>query len=297
VTSPEQQNIYKSNSRIEIVYSSEFDLNYLKDLLALSIEIHKKAVEIEINSLQKKPEQTDEDLNKIKEYCLDVFKLKVSIWGENGEFLVSESSDIFESPNFPSSVKKIVFDNSFDFNYFVKSNPKNHFKIILDFNRIEVFDFTINLSLPTENESSLSVIGEDEGWVESSFQKLKNSLGQHKKHREWLHRGTVYDWVLWFIIFPLSFWNLYKLDNYFAESFQKSSIVFQTAVFFYLFLIIVLLSRVLFSYCRWVFPYLELEKNGASKMKIHKWFFGVLILGVIIALIKDIVKYLLPFIF
>ena len=183
--------IYKSDLRVENVSSSNFKVDYLKDLLVVLGDINEKAKLLEIAAINKSEEQTEEDFEKFKEYVNNLVKLEVMIWGENGEFLMSENSSVFDNTTLPTSISKIIFDNSNSFNFTAKRNPRNSFKIVLDFTRKAVFDFSINISAPTENESLITVNGENEEWVELSFKKIKSSLSQHKNNRDWLHNLSI----------------------------------------------------------------------------------------------------------
>ena len=69
--------IYKSDLRVENVSSSNFKVDYLKDLLVVLGDINEKAKLLEIAAINKSEEQTEEDFHQIhifKEYRLDETK-------------------------------------------------------------------------------------------------------------------------------------------------------------------------------------------------------------------------------
>ncbi len=295
---PSTDSTYRSSFRSEYLPTCVLDTAFFKKLYENIDAINQEATKLEITALEKGPDQSDKDFEKLKEYATNLCKLRVLIYGSKGEFLSSESVSVFESSSFPDALNSVIFDNSLDFNFQVKRNPRHSIRIEFDFTKPQVFNLSENPSLPTPNKSSITVQGENEQWVDWAFGKAKSLIEARKTNRGWLHlRYHIYDVLVWFFILPLTLWNLYKIETRYAPSIQTLSKVLQVAIYIYTFVIILYAFRMIFNYSRWVFPYMELSssiKTGATK---HRIILGAILTSLVVALIRDFVKYVIPLLF
>lgn len=143
------------------------------------------------------------------------------------------------------------------------------YKIIvdLDFGRTTLIDLVTNPSHETYNPSKVEIWGLSEIWVEGVYNKLLKFLKERENKRYWLHRKNIYDLFVWFIVVPILFWNLYKLDSWLQQKLEDLSSVLMVFVFIYTFLLGLILFNLFFKYLRRSFPPMELTSNIHSKGK------------------------------
>jgi hypothetical protein len=298
---PDNQTIssepYISNKRSEPIPSCSVDIPYLKQLFNLASEISNKGVEKALASLVKKESVPEEIFEEEKDFARQVLKLKIYIYGRNGEFIVSDSLDIFDQPSFPHYVNKISFDNASPFINKYKVNPLYLLRIDFDFTKPGVFVWPFVPSSPTPNNSSITLEAIDQEWLEWAYNRIKESIATRQKKVYWIHKSHAYDILLWFFYSPILFWNIHKLDIIYSDILSRMSSVFKTALYLYIFLFAIFLFMLLFSYIRWVFPYQEFIGNTKSISAIHKTVILAILSPLLISVIRDVIKYIVPLLF
>jgi len=293
---------YKSKQRFSKLPSCTFDIKYLKKLFEILNDINKEAAEIELNDLNKRYQQsTDEvskeDFEKLQKDVSESYRIHIQIFGTKGEFITSDSSSIFEEEYLPDFITSIKFDNSFFYKSVFNRKPQSLINVDLDFSKPPLIDFVTSPSYPTPNNSIIQFLGENETWVEGSHEKVISSLKERKNRRLWLHRKNVYDLFLWLLVLPLSLWNLRKFDLLASEYLSKYSVVLIVGVYIYIFVVILNIFRFAFNYLRWLFPYLELKTSLKSRVIYNRIIFITIISAIACTLARDIFVCVIKFLF
>jgi hypothetical protein len=293
---------YKSQQRIDRIKSCTLDVNGLKKIYRTFGEIQEEAVKAQLIDIENRYKETDllsdqkltqEQFEKFKDDVRENYKIHIQIYGTKGEYVAFDSKDIFEEYNLPDDIASISLDNEFFFETTFNKKPIRLVKIFFDFSRPPVFNFTVNPSNPTANNSSIQVLGENSTWVEGTYQKLISTINTNRSHRAWLHKNNIYDLFVWFLILPLTFWNLRKLDLFIAPFLSDQTIILTIAIYLYVFFLILILFRMLFNYTRWLFPYMELKKTGRGGAIFHRIILFTIISGALYSLGSDAIRWLL----
>jgi len=142
----------------------------------------------------------------------------------------------------------------------------------------------------TPNTSSIYIVGENETWTSGAYKNVIDSLQERSNKREWLHKTNIYDLFIWFIIIPLSFFSIYKIEHFSFFDNQGVSSVFIVALYLYFFIIVLNLFRMLFNYARWVFPKMELITSFKKGAILHRIILGAISLAIFSSFIYDLVR-------
>ncbi|KXI23212.1 hypothetical protein [Photobacterium sanguinicancri] len=247
------------------------------------------AAEIEVGLFQQN-DQSDEQYQENIVTIRESFQLKITVSGTMGEELWGPIDVVFDSVNFPEQVGSLYVDSSSTLRNVHKFYPHNSFEILLDFTKPKVLDLSLLPSHQTPNESNVEVKGYDATWVNGVFSEIKKFIDQRSSTLSVVHNHSVYDLFLWLLGFPLSFWVCSKLSTTIESMFESSSFV-TSALYFYTFIAILFVFRVLFHYLRWVCPLVEF-RSQRNKMIMHRALFGVLSVGWFGNFIYDIVKWI-----
>ncbi|MGA3286207.1 MAG: hypothetical protein ABSD46_02140 [Bacteroidota bacterium] len=290
------ESTFRSNIRHTGLPSCNIDIRTLKKLFGKLNECCREAATIELSKLRQGT-MTTEQYEKFKNDVAESYKINVEILGKKGEYFSSTSESLLDENVLPSQLVRLTFNSEFLFKTAFNAVPMNSVKIIIDFNKATVLDFSSNPSHPTSNDSVIDVLGQTESWVDGVYKAVNDILKECSTHRTWLHRRGIYDLFLWLFIIPLSFWNLHKLVLGFPTFFNAISGVIQVFVSIYFLLLIILLYRAFFSYARWVFPYIELSSTSKTTSTRHRIFFTGLTLTLTYGLLKDLIKRIIEIIF
>lgn len=281
---------YKSNHIFAPLPSCTLDIAYFKKLYEILNKITQEAAEIEISKLKKNPGQSDEDFSKLQDYARSLYKLSIQIFGRKGEYVFSDSASIFDEAHLPDHVTKIIFDNSSKYNFSLKKDPLNKIRLEFDFQKVKVFDFVTGPSRATSNTSAFHVIGENETWVSGAYKNVFQSLQERANKRSLLHRTNIFDLFIWFMIMPLGFFTIYKIERLFSLSASGVPTVFMVALYLYFFIIVLNIFRMVFNYARWIFPKMELVTSLKKGAILHRIILGAIFLAIFYSFIYDLLK-------
>src|SRR3989304_9161937 len=165
----------RSKQNFSRIPSSILDLGYFRKLYTTLCDISKDGARLENENYTKSHDQSEEDFQKMKAGTYDLYIVSILIYGTNGEQILSHNVNTFEDSNLPNEISQIIFDNSLIYTSRVKQNPQNKFRIVFDFNKPSIFDFTYKPSLNTNN-SSIEILGQNDNWVKGAFEQTKLSL-------------------------------------------------------------------------------------------------------------------------
>lgn len=281
---------YKSNQISAPLPSCTLDIAYFKKLYEILNKITQEAAEIEISKLKKNPGESDDDFIKFTDNARSLYQLSIQVFGTKGEYIFSDSPTIFEEARLPDHIARVIFDNSLKFNFRLKQGPLNKIRVEFDFQKVEVFDFVTSPSEATPNTSTIYVLGENETWVSGAYKTVIQSLQERANKGNWLHKTNIYDLFLWFIIMPLGFFTIYKIERSFSLKTSGIPTVFVVALYLYFFIIALNIFRTVFNYARWVFPKMELVTSLKKGARVHRIILGAIFLTIISSFMYDLIK-------
>lgn len=289
---------FKSNKRETIIPSCILDLDSIKKLYeilqilneeAISIEIAK--IETEIKSLNKN--YTDEEKQAFFKKIKEMYAVYIQINGANGEYIETYDKNTLEDKHLPDRIKYFSFNNTIGFKGQNNIKQTCQFIVDFDFTKSDLVDFLQNPSKRTINDSLIGVYGLNESWVEGAHEKIFSFLKERKSNREWLHRKNVYDFLLWFLFLPMTFWFLYKFDLWFSKQQINSSNIFYSFVYVYLIFFSMFLFSFIFKYSRWLFSYLEYKTNLKALYKVQRGFLITVIIGLVITWLTEFINLII----
>jgi hypothetical protein len=263
------------------------DKSELRAFLSILQERSDTAAELEIANFPKNDQTDDEYENNKNEIRLG-YKLRPTLTGEDGRELNGTIDEIFDSPNFPESVRSIYLNSSIPLDVIHKFRVRNTVELFLDFSRPAIFDFHLMPSQRTPNESNYRVEGRDTTWVNGLFHEIQNYIASHRSPAPWLHQHSIYDFFLWLIGYPLAFWLCFKVSPLLPNG-EKEILFVRAALYVYIFLIALVGLRALFHYARWVFPISE-YRHARNRALRHRAFLGALSIGLFGTLLYDVIK-------
>lgn len=260
--------------------STKVSIGDLEKLIPILEEANNESKELEIPELKKSDDFQNGSIDEkqIRALLTNHMTVRVGIFGINGEYIQTDFPQSLTSDQIPNAIKTIIIDNSSSFQLAFKREPMNQFKITLDFKTPYIFDFVSSPSLATPNASSIELLGVNETWVNGNYSKFTDYFKGKKTNRGWIHKSSIYDALLWVLLFPIGLGYLRKIDHW-VLSFDNISYspAFFTVTYLFLLLIIFLIFRILFNYLRWLYPYLELEpQNNNPRSWQRKLYYFIL---------------------
>lgn len=282
---PNDENINTCLARDRVACS--LDKSDLRAFLSILQERVDTAAELEIAHF-KQNEQTEDQYENNKNEIRLGYKLRPTLTGEDGRELHGTIDEIFDSPNFPESVRSIFLNSSIPLDVVHKFRIRNSVELFLDFSRPAIFDFHLMPSQRTPNESHYRVEGRDTTWVNGLFHEIQSYISSHRSPAPWLHQHSIYDFFLWLIGYPLAFWLCFKVSPFLPNG-GKEILFVRAALYVYIFLIALVGLRALFHYARWVFPISE-YRHTRNRVLRHRAFLGALSIGLFGTVLYDVIK-------
>jgi hypothetical protein len=280
-----------NNKQTMPVPSLSLDKEELRRLCDILQERANSAAEIEVGCF-KRNEQTDEQYMASIKTLRESFKLKINIYGSEGEELFGLIEDVFNSVNYPEQIQSFYVDSQTTLRYSHNYYPQNSFVVSFDFSKPRVFDLSLMPNVSTPNGSRIEVNGTDATWVNGVFSEIKKFIENRSSTLSIVHTHSVYDLLLWILGFPISFWVCYKFSFKIESVFGINNAFATNAFYFYVFIANLFLFRVLFHYLRWVCPLVEYRTKG-NKMLVHRAIFSILSIGWLGQFIYDLAKLLI----
>ncbi len=262
----------------------------LYKLFQLLQERSQAAGDIEISNFNR-GDQSEEDYKQNVETLKEGFNLKPTIVSSDGKELWGNFKDIFESPNFPDEMISIYVNSEILLKTVFKYVPANSFELFLDFTKPDLFNLSFLPSQETPNGSNITVQGYDATWTHGVFSEFNDFIKNHPSKMTWLHRHSIYDLLLWGLGLPFGFWMSYRFSGILDKIFGGYSTFILNGSYIYIFLASLVVFRLLFHYSRWVWPLVE-YKSPKNKAVKHQITLGAITLGLLIALILDLIKFI-----
>ena len=254
------------------------------DLLRLYEQLNMKLQEEandRVSSVRKLPQDTEQDFEAFKREIKDAYKISITINTMDGESLIGADRKVIDNISPDMEISSIFLSSKSRFEGRFNVPPKNHFSILLDFTKPQVFDLLNPVSQPTPNTSSFEVSGENDTWVRAVYDQIRSSFEAKKTKRSWLHRQGMYDLFLYPFVVPLIALILWRLSSVYDVLFPNSPIIADITAGGYGVLILGNLYRFIFAYTKWIFPVVELSDVGRGVPGGHRKFWWFLMIGIL----------------
>jgi len=241
----------------------------------------------QIDGLHQTAGTTPEDFARLKRDAKAEAGLVMYVYGRNGEQIALHAAGTITAEVLPHALLSIIFDSAPRFNAQLNYDPLNRFRLVLDFREPGGVISYDPWNSPTPNESSFTIIGNNQTWVAGVSDMALGFLKDRKRSRRWLHGPITFTLVNWLVGFPAAFWLIYRVDGITQRFVAGLPTALRGGIYIYLFLTLLLMFRVLIYILRWLFPIIELE---GSRSKAVRTSVSVVLFGLLTALIYDIVK-------
>jgi hypothetical protein len=253
------------------------DLKKLLDILQLRA---KDASDIEY----KKGETQEKTDSKTLRANLDICaELKITIKGSQNEELFGTIDEVFSFPSFPEKIESVYVNSELVYRTNFDYYPANSFRLFIDFKKHKVLDFSFQPSQQTYNESEFIVEGSDNMWVNGVYFEIDSFIKTKPSKFPNIHKGGIYDILVWFFGIPLGFWLCYKIISL-RLSFLTTHNFIENLFLTYCFFIGLFFLRIMFHYFRWVYPMIEF-RNKSDRSFGHQ----AAILSISIGLIGQVI--------
>src|SRR5439155_15923382 len=208
--------------------------------------------------------------------------LVMYVYGRNGEQIALHAAGTITAEVLPHALLSIIFDSAPRFNMQLNYDPLNRFRLVLDFREPGALISYDPWNYPTPNESSFTIIGNDQTWVAGVNEMVLSFLKARKRSRRWLHGPLTFTLANWLIGLPAAFWLIYRMDSLTQRFVAGLPIALRGGIYIYVFLSLLLIFRVLIYILRWLFPIVEVEGSRSKAVRTSASF---VILGLLTTLI------------
>lgn len=263
-----------------------------EDLRRLFAELEPKALEVSnrwLGNYPKKPEDSAENDAQQRDDFRKNTGLVVIVRGGGGEALVLKSKEQLEKALLPDSVQEITFDIGFAFQAIMNQSSPERVRVQFDLSPPPLIFGYNPWEERTPNRSFIEISGTDEAWVESVYQLVLKFVNYRSKRWGWLHSRLTYNIAIYLLGWPAAFWTAYRVDSALAEFLAGLPNGLRVALDVYLFLLSLVLVRLVAGAVRLIFPLVELK---GSKTDRRRGWLGLVVLGLLTALIYDLIKAL-----
>lgn len=241
--------------------------------------------------LKLQPNETAEVLDARKKRVYDSFVTSMTIHTTTDIMFHGNNESFLEEASLPDHIRSILFSTSSVPEAVLGFIPPCRIIVFLDFTTPPLLDFSRLPTLPTPNESNFEIAADNHSWFAASNAVLTEFFGARKTRLNWLHRAAMYDLLLMILGLPISIWAVYRLSGVLQRVPRMPSMV-NSAIYIYAFFFSLNVFRALFSYSRWVFPKIELERDGSSSPLRHRNAWLAIMVPLVVAILYDVAKTL-----
>lgn len=262
------------------------DLRKIWNMLLVKV---KESADLQFNQIEKPADLSEEEFRKRIEAQRESITLNGFILGTDGSNRLFSGEEIFEESKLPSEIQTLHLDNHSIHKQNYGFEPIHRFDLVIDFRKQKILDFSTPTKSSTLNLSMLTISGSNSTWVNGLEKEVFDFFKEKQKNRNWLFKTSTYNVYQWGIAIPIVFWILFRLEP--SIRYMNLSNLLSIAFYLYTSLLAYILCQIFFTYIKWIFPYHEMVTEG-GKSKKHRKAHLFLISGILLAIIYDILKFL-----
>lgn len=268
-----------------VVLSAE-DLNEFSHLLA---EANERAKKLELANLDL---QQFDSPAQAKTRVEEFMPLEYSYTSKKGDLIQALGVPKTDERDFPEELDKFIISNATFGQRALDVAPLNHVSALFSFTKPSLaIDFLTLPSNPTENRSTIKVVGRDEDWVISTADRINDFLRRKRSFRPAIHASGTYDYLLLLIFIPSLIWLFIEYaESSIIDWSNSHSAVLNMLLAIYVFFIFSTVGRFLFQYIRWLFPPIEYYKKSRVGAHVHRAVAGTIGTAVLLSAIYDVLK-------
>lgn len=282
---PPQQTLFSGINRPVQVPACSLTAEDLRFLYALLSQKADLAADLQIATLTKPQNQSQQDFDAMIRDLRELMKLTVRVQAMSGEWTGGQSDEALADRKLPAQIATVDFTSSLMYETRIKAAPDNWLSVHFDFSRPSVLDLS-NLSIsPAQNLSNGQVSGSNTTFVNACAEELRKYFDDRKTFRGWLHSRITYDALVIPFGFPLSFTAVAFGDSLLRKRVIGPESLF-VAIDVYIALIALLAFRILFNYMRWAYPKLEGPSRVSAALAWHRGFAKLIVAGIVGTLIR-----------
>jgi hypothetical protein len=277
---------YRRDIRIANVVLSQGDL---EELFLVIASRTKDAISLQVQSENPTLFENEEQIVREVTNCMRISHV---VRDTKANSITGYDVPDLQGHDFPDDIQSIFISTRETFQAIATRSPRNYVEAFISFVRTPVaLNFIYMPSNPTENGSIINVYGYNEGWVVSTFQKLKEFIEKKMGQRSLVHKSGVYDLFLYLIVLPPVLWLVYRIERSFPAIFDdipRSAVI---AIYVYTLLLVLVGARLLFQYLRWLFPLVEYVPRRSLGPQAHRKILWLLLSGLAIAFLYDVARF------
>jgi len=207
--------------------------------------------------------QNDGDVPKFEDIIKEYGRVGIIITGTNGERVVSYDEESLNEANLPKPLQSVIMETGLALRTLQPpKQPRNRANIIIDFTKPPLIDTTNPSEAPIQNGSSFYAFGESRSFVSGVYIAIEQTLERYKTWRGLLYKHHMYDILLIVLGFPFAIFLATLFDSFLTSQAPDTlSHPLIIAVDVYVFLVAVYIFRISFGIVRWLYPYMEEERN------------------------------------
>ena len=275
---------------------AEFDFDDLKDIAKICINMALEAGRIEANFLKDIKAIDPDILNSIlsnEHHLREIFLPTFTIADNKGNRISGRDLSVFDNDHFPKDV--LHFFCATGATYFARRNVemRNRAVLFIDFVKFPIrIDFEAVPANRTPNETNLEINSRDRGWAADFHNRILQEFQDTPTTGNWLHRSSIYDLLILFVVFPSLSYFMYILDTQILTSFLIGSDALRFFFYLCIFFASLVFFRLLFSYARWAFPLYEYAgRAGRHRGSNHRRTIYAILSGYIAACLFEITRW------
>lgn len=264
----------------EILFGSiSFSLSGIKSLMADLTEIVQEQGEIEISQTKRREDQTEEEFKDFIEMARkDVFKILATVnFTDRSSLHTSDPNDI-QIEDLGPFISSIYVSNQTPYKRNIGVEPHHMFELFLDFAQPALADPGLPVSLPTPNNTHLTIRGTRAGWRTAIEDAVKKRIKKRRIIRSYFHRAYVYDLGLMIVGIPLAIYACWYFAPFIQRNLGNTNPVVYSGAYIYVALSALWVYRILFSYTKWAFPLVELTDQSTRPTRHRKVWWGLIAL-------------------
>ncbi|MEJ1360054.1 MAG: hypothetical protein RPU51_18090 [Candidatus Sedimenticola sp. (ex Thyasira tokunagai)] len=259
-------------------------------LLSLFDILNEKAVDAaghNVNGFEQLDDESDAEFAASKLAAQSLMRLSVLIKLNNGHWQRVFLRNDFESyiDTHGPAINFIQYESAFKFRNRINKPPVNQFYIDLDLKKQSVFSILERAS-DTINQSTGVITGDNSNWVNGTYKTLEDFFKLYSTPYSFIHKKTSYDLMLWLFGVPLTLAWLYKISQWIGDKLDATPEVISIAIYLYLFYLMLMISRILFNYTRYIFLKVEGPRHPNKGPWRHRALLAALVLTFIGGLFK-----------